>query len=235
MGQLLMASLNSVPKDATSVTLPDLFSQTGGEITISLDPKLSPVRNAEAYFRKAKKAKAGAAILRERLARTQEVLRVQEALIRKIGRTTELEGLQALSGRPAVKGEQPSARKKKGEGPAFPSFTSSDGYEVVFSKNARMNDLLTFKLAEPMDLWLHAQGYHGAHVIVRNPERRPDIPLATILQAAEVAAYFSDARKDSSVAVDYTFKKYVRKPRDPVPGQAIFTSNKTVFVEPRKR
>jgi len=83
-----------------------------------------------------------------------------------------------------------------------------------------------------MDLWLHAQGYHGAHVIVRNPDRRPDIPLATILEAASVAAYFSKAKKDKAVPVDYTFKKYVRKPRDPIPGQAIFTQNKTVFVDP---
>ena len=94
--------------------------------------------------------------------------------------------------------------------------------------------LLTFKVAESMDLWLHAQGWHGAHVIVRNPDRRPDIPLATILEAASVAAYFSEARDDSSVAVDYTFRKYVRKPKDPVPGQAIFTNNKTVFVRPKK-
>jgi predicted ribosome quality control (RQC) complex YloA/Tae2 family protein len=124
--------------------------------------------------------------------------------------------------------------KTREAAPEFPGFTSSDGFEVVFGKNARANDLLTFKYAEPMDMWLHAQGYQGAHVIVKNPRRRPDIPLQTILEAAGVAAWFSNARKDSSVAVDYTFKKYVRKPKDPTPGQAIFTRNKTVFVEPRK-
>ncbi len=112
---------------------------------------------------------------------------------------------------------------------------TSDGYLVLIGKNSKMNDLLTFKAAQSMDLWLHAQGYRGSHVIVRNPARRPDIPLSTILQAAEAAAYYSEAKKESSAPVDYTFVKYVRKMKDGAPGAVIFTGNKTVFVEPKKK
>jgi len=232
-GNLLMASLNSLAKDAESVTLPDLFSEDGGDIIVPLDPKLSPVRNAEAYFKKAKKARAGAVILGKRRDDTlKEVERLKAQLDdvlseRPAGSTTALE-------KPPHPISPPLKKKLNEKQPEFPSFVSSDGYEVFYGKNARQNDLLTFKFAGPMDMWFHAQGFRGSHVIVRNPERRPDIPLQTILEAAEVAAYVSEATRDGQVAVDYTFRKYVRKPKDPTPGQAIFTNNKTVFVAPKK-
>lgn len=235
-GNLLMASPGQVPDGAESVEMTDLFSDTGRRVMVPLDPKLGQVKNAEAFFKKSKKAKAGVAILRERLSKAEEETENLTALLEKI------EGAETLAEQLSLKeGPSPKGKKSKHQGraraealPDFPRFVSSDGYEVLYGKNAKQNDVLTFKVAESMDLWLHAQGWHGSHVIVRNPERRPDIPLQTILEAAQVAAYFSEARKDTGVAVDYTFRKYVRKPRDPVPGQAIFTNNKTVFVEPRK-
>lgn len=232
-GNLLMASLVSVPERVEEVELPDLFTEDGSPVTIPLDPRLSPVKNAERYFNMARKANSGMAVITKRLADAEkERARIEE----EISLLKESGGVD--TGKPAPGGPVPEKTKKAGKhgeaAPEFPGFTSSDGFEVVFGKNAKANDLVTFKYAEPMDLWLHAQGYQGAHVIVKNPKRRPDIPLQTILEAAGVAAWFSNARKDSSVAVDYTFKKYVRKPKDPTPGQAIFTRNKTVFVEPMK-
>jgi predicted ribosome quality control (RQC) complex YloA/Tae2 family protein len=228
-GNLLMAQLNAVPNNAGSVKLPNLFGE--GELDIALDPKLSPVKNAEAYFRKARKARAGVAMLTERLAAAE----IEADALRD--RLEVAEAAEDISDIAHLAGEKEPTGKKRGKAaaPMFPSFRSSDGFEVFYAKNAKANDLLTFKFAQSMDLWLHAQGYHGAHVIVRNPERRPDIPLQTILEAAQMAAFFSGAKKDSAVAVDYTFRKYVRKPKDPVPGQAMFTNNKTVFVEPKKR
>lgn len=231
-GSVLMASPGGVEKGADKALLPNLFSE-GERLEIPLDPKLSPIQNAEAYFKKARKARAGEAILRERLA---AALREAESIDAELARAEAAETAENLEEMLAAAGKgKPKAGAKAKGAPEFPSFTSSDGYRVLYAKNAKMNDILTFKLAQPMDLWLHAQGYHGAHVIVQNPDRRPDIPLQTILEAAQVAAYYSGAKKDSTAAVDYTFKKYVRKPKDPAPGQAIFTNNKTVFVEPLKR
>jgi predicted ribosome quality control (RQC) complex YloA/Tae2 family protein len=236
-GKLLMASLGSVPAGALSVDLVDLFSENGERVSIPLDPRLNPVKNAELYFKKAKKAKAGSAILRDRLLKAEEETNNLKALLEKIESASIIDELLELKGTtsPKRKGVRKSGKAGAEAVPDFPRFTSSDGYEVLYGKNARQNDVVTFKVAGPMDLWLHAQGFHGSHVIVRNPERRPDIPLQTILEAAGVAAYFSGAKKDLSVAVDYTFRKYVRKPKDPTPGQAIFTNNKTVFVGPKKR
>ncbi len=229
-GQTLMASLKQVPEGAERVLLTDY--ETGDTVEIKLDPKLSAVRNAEEYFKKVKKARSGEKLLRGRL----EAARA------------EIEGLEARLNTAEEAGEDselfpklpdkiaPGARKPARNAlPEFPSFITSDGYTVFIGKNAKMNDLLTFKAASPMDLWLHAQGYRGSHVVVRNPARRPDIPLATILQAAEAAAYYSEGKKDGAVPVDYTFVKYVRKMKDGPPGAVIFTGNKTVFVEPKRR
>ncbi len=231
-GSILMASPGGVEKGADAAILPNLFSE-GERIEIPLDPKLSPIQNAEAYFKKARKARAGEAILRERLAATLKEAEIIETELANAQAAETADDLKELQGAPA-RGKLKVGVKAKAA-PEFPSFISSDGYRVLYAKNAKMNDILTFKLAQPMDLWLHAQGYHGAHVIVQNPDRRPDVPLQTILEAAQVAAYYSGAKKDTTAAVDYTFKKYVRKPKDPAPGQAIFTNNKTVFVEPKKR
>lgn len=233
-GTTLMASLKDVPDGASSVRLTD-FS-TGRALDVPLDPRLSAVKNAEAYYKKAKKARAGLEVLHGRLKEAEEEAINLEALLEKVTECNDPDELSVLRGVISPKSAKLKvSRKSTGGMPEFPGFLSSDGYEVLYAKSALQNDVLTFKVAQPMDLWLHAQGYHGAHVIVRNPERRPDIPLQTILEAAEAAAYHSGAKKDSSAAVDYTFKKYVRKPKDPAPGQAIFTNNKTVFVEPKKR
>lgn len=234
-GNLLMASLSDVPERTESVRLKDLFSEDGGTVDIPLDPRLSAVKNAERYFGMARKANTGLVVITNRLADVDKEITRLESALQDMESATGMDGLGTPGERtPKPEGATRKTGKTREASPEFPGFTSSDGFEVVFGKNARANDLLTFKHAEPMDMWLHAQGYHGAHVIVRNPHRRPDIPLNTILEAAGAAAWFSNARKDSSVAVDYTFRKYVRKPRDPVPGQATFTRNKTVFVEPKR-
>jgi len=230
-GNLLMAALKDVPHSTENVTLPDIFDEARPEIVIPLDPSMDAVRNAERYFRMSRKARTGAGIVKGRLADAQAERDLLVSRLEELEGARILDELEELSGksgrRPGV--DAAGGRMRTVE---LPHFVSSDGFEVFYGKNAKQNDTVTFRFAGPMDLWLHAQGYHGAHVVVRNPERRPDIPLATILEAASVAAYFSRAKKDKSVAVDYTFKKYVRKPRDPVPGQVIFTQNKTVFVDP---
>jgi len=228
---LLMAQLNSVPEGSEEAELPDLFSDERETVSIPLDPGLSAVKNAERYFRMARKAVAGERLVRKRHESTLAEIASCEELMAAIEQARDMEGLAKIEGGPD---RRPSRGAKTGQPQRFPGFISSDGYEVLYAKNAKKNDELTFKLAEPMDLWFHAQGYHGAHVLVRNPKRRPDIPLSTILEAAAAAAWLSDARREGSVAVDYTFKKYVRKPRDPASGQAVFTQNKTVFVRPER-
>jgi predicted ribosome quality control (RQC) complex YloA/Tae2 family protein len=102
---------------------------------------------------------------------------------------------------------------------------------VLVGRTARDNDQLTFRVARPNDLWLHAGDYPGSHVIVRNSSRR-DIPHRTIIEAAQLAAKFSQARKDAKVDIHYTRRKYLTKPKGSAPGLVHMSNFKTITVEP---
>jgi predicted ribosome quality control (RQC) complex YloA/Tae2 family protein len=106
------------------------------------------------------------------------------------------------------------------------------GYEIIVGKNDRDNEAVTFRLARPHDVWLHAADYPGSHVIILNPKRQ-EIPIQIILEAAELAAYFSQAKEQQKVAVHYTQKKFVTKPPRAKPGLVRLSSYKTILVEPQ--
>ena len=142
--------------------------------------------------------------------------------------------LDALRGYLELK-TPPSRSGKKQEAPqaltGMRRYLSSDGYEVIVGRTARDNDQLTFRVARPNDLWLHAGDYPGSHVIVRNSSRS-DIPHRTIIEAAQLAAKFSQARKDSKVDIHYTRRKFLTKPKGSAPGLVRMSNFKTITVEP---
>ena len=107
-------------------------------------------------------------------------------------------------------------------------------WEIFIGKNSENNDLLTFKFARKYDIWLHAQGVSGSHVIIRVRDKNQKPPMDIIEQAASVAAFFSAGKNSSTVPVNYTEVRYVRKPRKSPPGTVIFSHPNTIFVEPRK-
>jgi len=111
-------------------------------------------------------------------------------------------------------------------------FKSSDGYEIVVGRNDRDNDALTFRVAKPHDIWLHAADYPGSHAIIRNPTREAP-PHRTITEAAELAAFYSQAKREGKAAVHYAQKKFVSKPPRSKPGLVRLSSFKTILVEPR--
>ena len=112
-------------------------------------------------------------------------------------------------------------------------YRSSDGYEILVGRAARDNDNLTFRVARPHDLWLHAADYPGSHVVVRNPTRA-DIPHRTIVEAAQLAAAFSQAKRDAKVDVHYTQRKFLAKPKGAAPGLVRMSSFRSITVEPRE-
>ncbi len=112
-------------------------------------------------------------------------------------------------------------------------FKSSDGYEIVVGRNDRDNDALTFRVAKPHDIWLHAADYPGSHAIIRNPTREAP-PHRTITEAAELAAFYSQAKREGKAAVHYAQKKFVSKPPRSKPGLVRLSSFKTILVEPRR-
>ncbi|HEY7543773.1 MAG TPA: NFACT RNA binding domain-containing protein, partial [Blastocatellia bacterium] len=122
-------------------------------------------------------------------------------------------------------------KKQRSEKRVGRYFRSTDGYEIVVGRNDNENDQVTFRLARSTDIWLHAADYPGSHVIVRKIGREP-IPQRAIIEAAQVAAFYSQAKRDSKVAVHYTEKKFVSKPPRSKPGLVRLSSFKTVLVEP---
>jgi predicted ribosome quality control (RQC) complex YloA/Tae2 family protein len=112
------------------------------------------------------------------------------------------------------------------------SFVSSDGFEILVGKKAKDNDFLTFRTAKSLDLWMHAADYPGSHVVVRNPNRK-EIPQKTVLESAQIAAFYSQAKSQAKVAVHYTQKKFVNKPKGAAAGLVSLASFKTILVEPK--
>src|SRR5262249_1521430 len=135
----------------------------------------------------------------------------------------------STAGRGAPAGRRKSSRSQRVE--IGRRFLSSDGYEIVVGRNDAENDAITFKLAGSLDVWLHAADYPGSHVVVRNPSRRL-VPQRSIVEAARIAAFYSQARRQGKAAVHYTQKKFVSKPPKAKPGLVRLSSYKTLLVEP---
>ena len=93
------------------------------------------------------------------------------------------------------------------------------------------NDFLTLKLASGNDTWLHAKNIQGSHIIIRNKGIKQTTPLGTLIQAANLAAHFSKAKKENKVLVDYTLKKYVKKPKNAKPGMVIYSHEKSLWIK----
>ncbi|HYH84444.1 MAG TPA: NFACT RNA binding domain-containing protein, partial [Pyrinomonadaceae bacterium] len=113
-------------------------------------------------------------------------------------------------------------------------YRSSDGYEILVGRGPRENDQLTFRVARSYDTWLHAADYPGSHVVVRSRGRDEQVPHRAVVEAAQLAAHFSKAGKDAKVAVNYTQRKFVSKPKGAAPGLVYLSSFRTLLVEPRE-
>jgi predicted ribosome quality control (RQC) complex YloA/Tae2 family protein len=141
----------------------------------------------------------------------------------------------SASTRPAAKPNTLRAVGARGKsGPEPRRFVSSEGFQILVGRDNQGNDYLTLHLARSEDVWLHAEGFPGSHVVVRLPGRTGGCPRQTLVEAAKLAAYYSQARSHGKVAVSYTLKKYVRKPKKSPPGLVTLTHEKTIIVKPDK-
>ena len=224
-GALILSSLHLIRPGAAEVTLSGF---DGGRRVIRLDPRNKPQEHAGALFRRAARLERGAATLPGRIRAAEEEL-ARITTLRERQRRGDLApgDLDDLTPRAS------SRSRSRGVPPTLPyrSFTSSGGLEIRVGRGARRNDDLTFRHSRPMDIWLHARHAAGAHVILRwtRPERPP---AADLEEAAVLAANHSGARASGTVPVDWTRRKWVRKPRGAAPGAVIPDRVRTVFVAP---
>ena len=233
-GKLILANLADLKKGMKSATLSDPADEP---VSLSLDPSLTPARNAEKYFDKAKKSRASIVEaedykkeLERKLAFAQDLLEKlegiesPEAFAEFAGQNTE--PLSALGIKLGKRG------KSVEEKIPFRVFTVAGGFQVWAGKSGENNDLLTLKHAKPNDLWFHARGSGGSHVVLKIGTGKGEPSRQAMEQTAAIAAYYSKMKNSRMVPVAMTQKKYVRKPRGVPAGTVTIEREKVFFVEP---
>ncbi|RPH79888.1 MAG: fibronectin-binding domain-containing protein [Nitrospiraceae bacterium] len=234
-GELIKASLGTIRKGQTDVTVVDYFDEELPNLTIPLDQAKTPQGNMDDYFRKHRKYLAAERELRPRI---REGERELEALQRELITIEQGTWQPPETPRPITRtairrrtgGGTPPHEQRQGP---FRRFTSSDGLAIYVGRNARENDELTFGLAKSDDLWLHARGTPGSHVVVRL-EKGSDPPPETIRDAATLALLYSDLKKSGKGDVIYTRRKWVKKANGQALGSVIVTQEKSMHVSLEK-
>lgn len=240
--ETLAAHLNLVERGRSEVVLPALDDE--GELRIELDPSLSPAENMELRFKKARRAERGLAVVVQRLERAGrrrgELAAARQELERILGQPADLAAdrlprlLAWAREHPELAGERSAAGPAAEAEPSRPfrRYRIEGRWEVWVGRSAEENDELTHRASSPQDLWFHAQGVSGSHVVLRTGGRPQDVPKRVIEKAAALAALHSRARTSGMVPVVWTERKYVRKPRRSPVGTASLLRGKTVFATP---
>ncbi|MBB1063325.1 NFACT RNA binding domain-containing protein [Limosilactobacillus fastidiosus] len=232
-GEILTTYLGKLSHGMTEITLPNFYDDNK-PLKINLDPELSPSRNAQKYFTKYDKLKTSVSYVKEQLKLTNDEINyltniesqidlASPADIQEIRLELQQQGYLKLKRQKSKK--QRKVRVSKPE-----EFHTSNGTTVLVGKNNLQNDRLSFKIANKNDIWLHVKDIPGSHVIIR--DSNPDDQ--TLLEAAQLAAYFSKGRDSDNVPVDYLPAKRLHKPNGVKPGFVTFTGQKTLYVTPHK-
>ena len=231
-GELILAYQYAIQAEQTELRAQ--YDLEAPELVIRLDPERSPLENAQGYFRRYEKAKSAV----EALPRLIDEARLELSFLEQLESDLQVAAnwpeiddvIQILAARGHWLGKP--VRRLGGSGLQGPlRVVSRDGYVVWVGRNSRQNETVTFKRANPQDIWLHARQVAGAHVVIRNDGRR--IKEELIAEAAAVAAWYSKRREDSSVPVDYTRVKYVKAIRGAGPGMVTYRNETTLSVRPR--
>jgi predicted ribosome quality control (RQC) complex YloA/Tae2 family protein len=230
-GELIKANLRTIRKGQIDVTVVDYFDEGLPNLTIPLDQTKTPQGNMDDYFRKHRKHLAAERELRPRIEEGQKELEALQRELTAIEQGTwkppdkphPTTRARILSQAGMEKGRQERHRSP------FRRFTSSDGLAIYVGRNARENDELTFAVAKSDDLWLHARGIPGSHVVVRL-EKGADVPPETLRDAATLALLYSDLKKNGKGDIVYTRRKWVKKAKGQALGAVTVSQEKSVFV-----
>lgn len=231
-GELLTANIYAIKKGDKEATVINYYDEEGGEITIPLKTNKTPSENAQAYFTKYQKAKNAVEAVNEQIERTHEEIVYFDELIQQLSSASpkDLEEIreELVDGKYLRPKQKRNAKKKKPSAIQLEAYESSQGVPILVGKNNKQNEYLTTKAAARDDIWLHTKDIPGSHVVIRH--KAPD--EQTLLEAAQIAAYFSKAKESSSVPVDYTKIRHVKKPNGAKPGFVTYDQQQTLFVTP---
>jgi len=244
-GEALLAGLTRARRVGSRVLVPDPYDSAGGDLVIELTPGRSLSGAAEGLFVRHRRARRGLERTEERIeqlaARRTRLVRIQDrfATDLDLGSTKELESAMQDERIPVglerpTRADRSAAQMSRPRLEGVRIFTSRDGQSILVGKTGRDNDRLTFKLAGPEDFWLHAGDTAGAHVVLRNDERRSRPSRVALEDAAAAAAWFSGARAQGKVDVRWTRRKYVRRARGAPRGTVILKKFETIRVFARR-
>lgn len=231
-GELLLPSLHAIQKGDRSVELVNYYDEEQKTATIPLDPLLTPSENAQRYFKKYNKFKNSLTVIDEQMELARGEIAYLEGLLQQLGDATlndidEIREELTQQGYLRDRGKK-GKKKKKSDRPTLHVYTSSEGIEIYVGKNNLQNEYVTNRLGKPNDTWLHTKDIPGSHVLIRSES----FGEATLNEAAQLAAYYSQAKQSSSVPVDCTLIRHVRKPSGAKPGFVIYDHQRTLFVTP---
>ncbi len=235
-GELLTAYAHLYKKGDPVAILEDFNS--GEEITLTLDPRYTPIQNAQKYFKVYNKSRGARKHLQVLMAQNQQEIDYLESVLVAVQQAEDAAGIaeiiEELEKEAYLKAN--SKKGKKQEERSQPRrFISSDGLPITVGRNNRQNDWLTLKESDRNDLWLHTKEIPGTHVIISLPgtvKSIHDVPDRSLEEAATLAAYYSKASQSEKVPVDYTFRSNVKKPGGAKPGMVIYENYWTIMVNP---
>lgn len=232
---LISANIHRIGRGVNKVLLENFYDENMDLMDIPLDIKLSPIENAQKYYKKYSKLKNAHLLLLEQIPETEDEILYLENVLIGIEHSTEVEELdeikEELIGGGYIKGSIKKKKKKKEEPSSKPyHYISADGFNIYVGKNNKQNDYLTLKFSHKDDMWLHVQNMPGSHVIVDRQGR--DIPATTLQEAATLASYYSKGKNSNNVPVDYTERKNVKKPGNAKAGMVIYVNHKTISISP---
>ncbi|WP_164669064.1 Rqc2 family fibronectin-binding protein [Virgibacillus doumboii] len=233
LGELLTAHMHMVKHGDEAVTVIDYYDPEQKEIIIELNPNKTPSENAQGYFKTYQKLKTSRQKVKQQIKKANNEITYLEQLLQQIdtAREDDIEEIRdELREEGYLKKQKQGKNKNKQLKPNPEKYTASDGTSILVGKNNKQNEYVTTRLAHRDDIWLHTKDIPGSHVVIRDKDPSED----TMLEAAQLAAYFSKSRQSSSVPVDYTRIRHVKKPNGAKPGYVTYDNQKTLFVTPEQ-
>ncbi|MCK9216812.1 MAG: NFACT family protein [Firmicutes bacterium] len=235
-GDLIMTNQYNLKKGMNKAILVNYYNEDLNSIEIELDGNLTPIENAQKYYKSYNKLKKAKQRLSEQIINTKEEIRYLESILDSLEKCFNEEEIEEIKKELQVQGyikkinNKISKTAKQQKTSKSMHFISSSGFNIYVGKNNTQNDYLTLKFASPLDLWLHTKDIAGSHVIIKtNGSKADDI---TLTEAAHLAAFFSKGKLSSNVPVDYTHKKNIKKPAGAKPGKVIYKDYNTIYITP---